>query len=181
MEHEAQVLDIDKEAIANKLRGLGAKETPEVLQRRWVYGIQDKHKGDLNDEWVRLRDSGDKTTITYKYKHGKGISETEEIEVKVDDFDKTIKLLSKLKFFNDAYYQENKRHTFELNGIEFTLDTWPKIPPVLEVEAESEEKVKEGLKLVGFEEKDVGHAGFLEIYANYGIELHTIKELKFDD
>jgi|GEM_PF-4141642 len=34
MEYETQVLNIDKEKIAQKLRGLGAKETPEVLQKR---------------------------------------------------------------------------------------------------------------------------------------------------
>ena len=175
------MLEVDKEALITKLRKLDAKETPEILQKRWVYSIQDEHNGDPVGEWVRLRQAGDKTALTYKFKSGKGISETEEIEIKVDSFGETAKLLSKLSFYKDSYYQENKRHAFELDGIEFTLDTWPKIPAILEVEAESEGRVKEGLKMLGLEGKDIGHSGFLEIYAKYGIELHSIKELKFEN
>jgi len=54
------------------------------------------------------------------------------------------------------------------------------IPTYLEVEADNEEKVKEGIKLLGLEGKDSGHLGTLTIYKKYGIDLHSIKELKFE-
>lgn len=69
--------------------------------------------------------------------------------------------------------------SFFYNGIKFTLDSWPKIPTYLEIEASSEEKVNEGLKLLGVEGKDVGHMGTLTIYKKYGTDLHSFKELKF--
>jgi adenylate cyclase class 2 len=172
-EFETKVLDIDVKEIERKLRKLGAKPEKEVLMRRWVFDI------DLSrDEWIRLRDDGHKNTITYKCKTGQGISETEEIEVEVSDFEETAKILSKLKF-KDTYYQENRRKAFMLKGIEFTIDTWPKIPKYLEVESSSEKKVREGLKLLGLEGEDAGNMTVKATYARYGINLHSFKELRF--
>jgi adenylate cyclase class 2 len=177
-EFETQVLDIDKEEIITILRKLGAKEEPEVLQRRWIFDITPCTVASTG-EWIRLRKVGDKKpTITYKNKSGKGMGDTQELEIEVEDFHKAEMLLSKLKFAG-KYYQENKRAIFELNDIEFTLDSWPKIPTYLEIEAKSEEKVHEGLKMLGLFGKDVGHMGTLTIYKHYGIDLHSIKELTF--
>ena len=53
------------------------------------------------------------------------------------------------------------------------------IPAILEIESGSEEKVREGLRLLDLEGKDEGHLGLLQIYKKYGIELHNYKELKF--
>ena len=177
-EFETQVLDIDKDGILASLRKLGAKEEPEVLQRRWVFDIS-PCMTESTGEWVRLRQVGErKPTITYKNKSGKGLTETEEIEFEVTDFDKASKLFSKLPFAG-KYYQENKRIRFDLDNIEFTIDSWPMIPPYLEIEAKSEADVKKGLKLLGLEGKDAGHNGTLTIYKHYGIDLHSIKELTF--
>jgi adenylate cyclase class 2 len=177
-EFETQILDINPEEIAAKLRNLGAKEEPEVLQKRWVFDIKPctlKSTG----KWIRLRQVEDKKpTLTYKDKSGKGMGETQEIEVTVEDFDKMAEILSKLELVG-KYYQENKRHKFELNDIEFTIDTWPKIPTYLEIESISEEKVEKGLKLLGLEGKDSGHIGSVAIYHKYGLNLHSFKKLKF--
>ncbi len=180
-EFETQVLDIGTESIKKKLRKLGAREFPEVLQKRFVFDIKclSANSADLG-EWIRLRQTGEKTTLTYKNKKGTGISDTEEIEVAVSDFDKTAEILSKLKCFSGIYYQENKRHKFLLDGIEFTIDTWPKIPEILEIEAESTEKVQKGLELLSLKGKDAGHLGLIKIYKKYGIDLHSFKEIKFD-
>jgi len=161
-EFETQVLDINKEELTKKLRILGAKEKPEVLQKRWVFDIN-PCTIESTGEWIRLRQiDGGQSTITYKNKSGKGLSETEEIEVEVDDFNKAAKLLSRLAF-KGQYYQEKKRMKFTLNDIEFTLDTWPKVPTFLEIEAKSEDKVREGLKLLDLEGKDSGHIGTIAI------------------
>lgn len=178
-EFETQVLDIDKNKISKKLKDLGAKEETEALQKRWVFDL-DPCTVLSTGEWIRLRQVGSKKpTITYKNKSGKGLGETQEIEIEVDDFEKAAKLLSKLPF-KGQYYQENKRTKFILNDIEFTLDTWPRIPTFLEIEGKSEEKVHEGLKLLSLTDKDAGHIGTIAIYQKYGIDLHSIENLKFD-
>lgn len=179
-EFETQILDIDAEAIKNKLLQLGAKEEPEVLQRRWVLDIEcldAKVRG--TGEWIRLRQSGQKTTIAYKKRVGQRLDQTEEIEIIVDDFDRAAELLGKLNCWTGKYYQENRRHKFTLPGLEFTLDSWPRIPTLLEIEGDSPEKVKEGLKLLDLEGKDGGQIGVVEIYAHYGIDLHSFPVLKF--
>jgi adenylate cyclase class 2 len=179
-EYEVQITDINPDEIQKKLRDLGAIEEEECFQKRWIFDIrclnsEDPRKG----EWIRLREKSGKVTLTYKNKKGKGISDTEEIEVGVDDFDKMKEILSKSDAFEGKYYQENKTKIFKLDDIEFSIDTWPMIPPILEIEGESEASVKKGLKLLGFEGDDYGHPGLIDIYKKYGIDLHSIEELTF--
>lgn len=183
IEYETQVLDINPKKIAEKLRKLGAKEEAETLMKRWTFEINCSRDGEFGkgkDKWVRLRETNGKTKLTYKSRESKEVAGTEEIEVEVSDFDKAAKILSKLSCFKEKYYQENKIHTFRLNEIEFGINIWPKIPPALEIEAKSEEKVKEGLRLLGLEGKDVGHLGWVKVYFKYGLDLHSFKELKFE-
>jgi len=170
-EFETKVLDIDPKSITEKLISLGAVQKVELFLRRWVFIIQDR-------EWIRLRDDGHQITLTYKRKIGSGISETEEIEVEVNNFEETALILSHLGF-KESYYQENKRIPFVLNDTEFMIDTWPGLPPYLEVEANSEEKVLEGLHLLGLKGCDVGNLSVNDICARYGKNLHGCKELKF--
>lgn len=179
-EIETQVLDIDKKNVIAKLRKLGAKEYPEVLQKRWVFNIKEGNKESISTgKWIRLRQVGKETTITYKDKKGSGVKETEEIEVYVDDFDDAAKIFSKIPGFSGIFYQENKRKKFELKSMEFTLDTWPLIPTYLEIEARNEKSLREGLRLLSLEGKDARHIGTNAIYEKYGIHVHSYKEVKF--
>ncbi len=178
-EFETQVLDIDVDDIVKRLVNLGAEEKSEVLEKRWVYDIESAD-GDCS-KWVRLRQSGDKTTICMKFKTDQKITGTREIEFVVDNFEKADQFLSELGFFFDRYYQENYKHNFYLNNLEFSIKRWPMIPPVLEIEGKSEEEVKKGLEMLGLAEKDNGHFGWKDIYKRYGFDLHTFKELKFDE
>jgi adenylate cyclase, class 2 len=176
-EFETQILDIDKASIIKQLRKLGAKEEPEKLQKRWVFNMMDE-KGE-EAEYIRVRQADDeKPIITYKKRVSKAIEGTSEIEIEVDDFDKTTAIFSKLKFVG-KYYQENKRQIFLLNDIEFSIDTWPKIPVYLEIEAKSQQKVEEGLKLLDLVGKDVGHIGASGVFRHYGLDLHSYSEMKF--
>lgn len=181
-EFETQVLEIDPKAIAEKLRSLGAKEVPETLQKRFVFDLECLNSVNPGmGRWIRLRQIGDKTTLTYKNKSGTGISDTQEIEMEVSDFDKMQEILSKLDCFTGKYYQENKRTRFVLEDLEFNIDQWPLIPPFLEIEANSPEKVKYGLQLLGLQEKENAHWGLINIYSKYGIDLHSYKEIKFQE
>ena len=173
-EFEVKILDINVEKIISKLNVLGAKKMGERIQRRFVYDLKPKKE----NCWVRLRTNGDKTTLTIKEIKNDNIDGTKEIEVEVDDFDKTNLLLNKLGYIARAY-QENKRISYVLDGVEIEIDFWPAKPPYLEIEAKSKEKVKAMIKKLGFDLYQSTSINTLEGYKKYGIELHDIKELKF--
>lgn len=180
IEFETQVLEIDPEKISSQLRALGAEEKEEVFQKRWVFDIACLNAKEPGlGEWIRVRQFGNKTELTYKNKTGTGMSDTTEIEVGIDDFDKMAAILEKLNCFSGQYYQENKRKQFLFDELEFDIDYWPNIPPFLEIEGKSEADVKRGLKLLGLKNKENGHFGLINIYAKYGIKIHDYKELKF--
>lgn len=176
-EFETKVVDFDVGEIISKLRKLGAEETPEYLARRYVFDMESE-----NSEWIRLRTNGTKTTIAYKYKviGNIEVGKTVEIEVVVDDFDKTAEIFKKLPFHR-TFYQENKNHVFHLKDIEFSIDTWPHIEPYMEIEASSKDKVAEGLELLGLIGKDVGDLDVGILYEKKGIDIHAYEELKFED
>jgi len=174
-EFETKVIDFNVDEIIQKLRDLGADETPEMLLKRYVFDMESK-----DIEWIRLRAVGDKTFLAYKKKIRGNVTlgKTEEIEVEVSDFDRTAELMKKISF-KRIFYQENRRHLFVLDQVEYAIDLWPLIPPYLEIEAESEERVNQALKALGLEDKSVGDRDVTEIYADHGYDIHTYKELKF--
>ncbi|MFO8015730.1 MAG: class IV adenylate cyclase [Candidatus Woesearchaeota archaeon] len=174
-EHETKVLDIDREEVEKKIISLGAEKEPEVFMRRWVFDLNPE-----GHEWLRLRDNGHNVTIAYKRKDGMGVSETEEIETAVEDFEKAYEILSRLHF-KAMYYRESRRQMFRLDDIEFTIDTWPGIKPLLEIEAGSGERVNEGLRMLGLEGKDCGNLCMKEVYKMKGINPDSRKRMTFED
>ena len=176
-EYEVKILDIDVEEIEKKLLELGAKKHEEKFFRIYSYKVDDSSTN--VEEHVRLRDEGNKITLAYKKKVNFDIDGTEEIEFEVSSFEKAYEFLSKFTF-DGTYYQEKKRYDYVLGDIVFSIDSWPKIPTFLEVESTYEEKVVEGLKLLGLVGKDVGNLSMVKVYNKYGLDIHSFKELKFD-
>src|SRR3954453_13216216 len=103
-EYEAKVLDIDPAVTADLILSKGGTEvsTP-TLQRRYVYDIA---PGDRS-KWIRVRDTGRKTTLAVKQISHDGIDGTYEVEVTVDSMDSTNELLGMLGF-RPKSYQENR-------------------------------------------------------------------------
>lgn len=175
IEYECTILDIDVDEVKSKLMSLGAEDKGEVLQRRYVYDFNPVDK----NRWIRLRTNGKKTTLTLKeIKDRTAIGGTNELEIVVDDFDMMNEILNKLgyKYRN---YQENKRHSFELDGVNIEIDSWPLIPTYVEVEGSSEDEVLktlEKLNIVGKKTTLDVESIFREIY---GIDILQIEELRF--
>ena len=92
-EFETKVLDFDPAEIIQKLRDLGAKETPEYLARRYVFTYHADYP-----EFIRLRDEGGRITLAYKKKDHTStqVGNTVEIQTVVEDFDKTAEKILKL-------------------------------------------------------------------------------------
>ncbi len=175
-EYETKVLDFNPEDIISKLRELGAEETPEYLARRYVFSNND----DI-PEFIRLRDENDKVTLAYKKKDisSSTLGQTIEIQTEVADFDKTAEILKTLTF-KTTIYIETKHHIFKLDGVEYSIDTWPLIEPILEIESDSIEHVQEGLSKVGLKGKDLGDLDIKFITEKYGFDVNDFSYYGFE-
>jgi adenylate cyclase class 2 len=174
-EYEAKVLEIDPVMTADLILTKGGREvSPPTMQRRYVYDIT---AGD-ESKWIRLRDTGSKTTLAVKEISHDGIDGTYEVEIAVDSLDAANELLGFLGFHPKSY-QENRRTSFVLDGARLEIDEWPRIPPYLEIEADSPEEVFRIAAILGYEESQLTSENTTKVYKRYGIELTEHKVVSF--
>jgi adenylate cyclase, class 2 len=175
IEFEAKVLDIDPEATTALILARGGQQVgEETLMRRHVYDIVP----DDASKWIRLRDTGRETTLCVKEIRSDAIDGTHEVETTVDDFATTNELLGLLGFTPKSY-QENWRTSFTLAGARLEIDRWPRIPPYLEIEAESRDDVVRVAGVLGYAADDLTGENTVKVYARYSIDLGTIADLRF--
>ena len=127
---------------------------------------------------VGLRDTGSRVTLTVKEIDSDAIGGTWETETEIGDFETANALLGKLGYTPKAY-QENRRHSFTLDGAQLEIDTWPRIPAYLEIEADSRAEVVRVAALLGFDESSLTGENTTKVYARYGIDLSGIADLRF--
>ena len=175
-EYEVRILEIDPEEIIKRLEKHHAEFLWDRVQRRYVY---DFHPVDKN-RWVRLRTNGEKTTLTIKNLVTSEIDGTQEIEIEVDNFERTNLLLKELGY-EPKGYQENRRIQYNLNGVEIDIDYWPKIPTYVEIEGSSEEAVYHALSVLGYSMDDCTTRDVEGIYLDYGFCLQEIYELRLEE
>lgn len=174
-EFEVRFLEINAEEIEKKLVELGGKEVGNWQQKRNTYDLIPKKE----NSWLRLRTNGEKTTLTVKEILTDKIDGTKELEIEVDDFDETARILQKIGL-KERNYQENRRHQFILNGVEIDIDSWPRIPTYLEIEGDSEEEIKKTCQLLGLDYSKGTTMDVTDIYNKvYNIDILNIKVLKF--
>ena len=149
IEYEATFLNIDKQEIRERLRKIKGKLIrPEFLQKRIVFSLP---KGnEIKGGWVRIRDEGDKITMSLKVVDDVTIESQKEICLKIDNFKEAEEFLTILGCEKKAY-QENKRELWKIDGIEVTIDEWPFLEPFVEIEGDSEESVKNIAEKLGFD------------------------------
>jgi adenylate cyclase class 2 len=173
-EIEVKILEINVDEVISRLDALGAKKIGEKMQRRFVYDFNPKRE----NSWIRLRTDGNKTTLTVKEIHNDGIDGTKELEIVVDDFEKTNHLLEKLEYIAKGY-QENRRISYVLDNVEIEIDFWPLIPPYMEIEAKTALEVEAMVKKLGFDVSQSTSINTKKVYKKYGIDIESIGELKF--
>lgn len=175
IEYEVRVLEIDVEKVKTQLEKLNATLVEDVFQRRYVYDF----KPVLPNKWIRLRTNGKTTTLTIKNVESSNIDGTKELEIEVNDFDLTNKILEELGYIPRGI-QENKRIKYDLNGVEVDIDTWPGIPTYLEIEGSSEEEVYNTLELLNIKKEDATSLDVESIYEQiYNFHLKKNPNLYF--
>ena len=176
IEIEERVLEINPEEIIKRLGDLNATKVGEWNQKRYVYDFIPKISG----KWIRLRTNGDKTTLTIKNLVSSRVDGTQELEIEVDDFDRTNLILKELGYEAKGY-QENRRIQYTYNGVEIDIDYWPLIPTYVEVEGPSEEAIYKTVEALGFTKDSCTSRDVEGIYLDYGYDLGTIYNLKLEE
>lgn len=183
IELEAKFLDVSPDEVRAKLRMHGAKLVhPERLMRRKAF--DDSH-GHLNQNraWVRVRDEGDKVTMSYKQSDEDTLHGTQETVLTVDDFDRACAFLEEVGLVVKSY-QETRREKWMLDSVEITIDTWPWVPTFIELEGQSEDDIKLAARALGFDWRAVMHGGVTPIYQRYydvtHEEVNTCPKIVFE-
>ena len=183
-EIEAKFVNVDHDAIRIKLKEIGAElEQPMRLMKRVTIDSENMR---LKNAFLRVRDQGDKVTLTYKQFDELSINGAKEIEVTVNNFDEMVKLLAAAGLSHGSF-QETKRETWKLGSTEIVLDLWPWLNPYIEIEGQSEDDVK---KIANMLELDWSDAVFGDVMEAYRIQyphigshdtVGNVAEVKFDD
>ena len=149
IEYKAKFADVNKDGIREKLKSLGAKLVkPEFLQKRAAFFLPGRR--DISTSWLRVRDEGDRITMSLKITVNGKIDTQKELMIKVDNYDNAKKLLAEIGCEEKAY-QESKREVWELGEAEVVIDEWPYLEPYIEIEGKSEEEVRAAAEKLGFD------------------------------
>ncbi len=148
-EIEVKFVDVDIDDVRGRLKAVGATlEHPMRLMRRVL--IEEAHHKE-NRSYIRVRDEGDKVTVTFKQRKGAdSLTNAGEIETTVGDFDAMVELF-KAAGWDCTTFQESKRETWQYKDVEVVIDEWPWINPYIEIEGPTEESVKAAAKELNFD------------------------------
>lgn len=175
-EYEGKVLDVNPAEVDARILHAGGHRLHARTQRRLVY-LGDITPGDRS-RWLRLRDDGTHVTIAVKQIESDALDGTREAELAVADFDTAAALLAALGFAPKAYH-ENHRTSYSLAEARLEIDRWPRIPPYLEIEADSHDDVLRVARLLHYSEEHLTGENTTAVYTRYGIDLATITDLRF--
>ena len=160
-EIEAKFLHVDPDDIRDRLRKAGATcKQPMQVMRRIIFGnevMDGKHA------YLRVRDEGHRVAMTYKQFDGMSLTGAKEIEFTVSDYDAAIALVRAVGVESKSN-QEARREIWVLGDAEVVIDEWPWIDPYIEIEAPTEEGVKDTSKKLGL---DWSEAAFGDIMTAY--------------
>jgi len=169
-EYEATFVNIDKNKIRLLLKNKNATLVrPEFLQRRVVFHLPKGHE--IKGGWLRVRDEGDKITMSLKVVNGDKIEDQKEICLKIDSFQEAELFLTSLGCERKAF-QESRRELWKLNDCDITLDEWPFLEPFVEIEGPSENAVESVSQELGF---DYSKALFCSVDHLYELKYNVTK------
>lgn len=173
IEYEATFTNVNKDDIRQKLKTVGAtKVKDEFLQRRSVFRLPASNQ--IEGGWLRVRDEGDRVTMSLKIIDGETIADQKEIQIVVDSFTQAKELLVSIGCQEKAF-QESRRELWLLDRVEITIDEWPFLEPFVEVEGDSEEIVKAVAEKLGFDYSQAKFCSVDTLYSEkYGLSVDRI-------
>jgi len=159
----------------------------ETMEISGLIEILKKHTYNPN-EWIRLRQTGNECTYTIKrikrdtipFVKNYNINSVDELEFKIDDFDKANFFLNQLGYSFKSYQEKRRESYVSEDGVSFEIDHWPQIPPYLEIEAKEEKLINVWLKKLCLDNNEVKILNTDDVYKLYGLNIYDYKKLSFE-
>lgn len=150
-EFECRFYNINKDEVRAKLKQLGAKMIyPEFMQKRTTFRCPDN----LSLSYGRVRQESDCITMSLKRLSNKdSITGVKEECVRVDSYENAVGFMQAAGMAPKAYI-ETMRELWKIDDTEITIDTWPGLKPILEIEGSDENSVAKMVALIGFNMQD---------------------------
>ena len=169
VEYEGRMLDVSPAEIREKARALGGHmKAPLTLYRRSVFKLCDIERG-----FVRVRDEGDKTTLTAKIFKNKDFPEEYELKIQ-DSFESGQAFLRALNLTEKAYHETIREKWFIPRRVgstrelcELTIDYIPGLPAYSEIECKSQRDLRHACKLLGVKYGDLLFGGYGNVFMHY--------------
>ena len=155
-EIEAKFLNVNKDAIREQLKALGAELV--FAEKKFQRITFDNPELKAKNAWIRLRDEGEKIT----------------------GWDEIVMFVETLGYKRKGQ-EENYREEWKLGDVVFDIDTWPLVNSWIEIEAPSEELVKEYASKLGFDYSKAVFGSADIVYREfYSIEILGRPSLVFE-
>ena len=162
-EVELKVRNIDKKKIVSKITKIGAVKVfgGKVIDFRFDTPDRDLSR---QGKALRIRQKGSHIYLNLKgkKKSKESIIGRDEIGVKISNFKTMQKILFEIgyiKIFELVKYRTQYRY----KDINFDIDEYVGLDPILEIESDSYEKVREYVDLLEIKEEDIGRVYIREI------------------
>jgi adenylate cyclase class 2 len=167
-EIEAKILEIDPEELCGKLEGIGASKVFEDNVKSDFYDFED---GRIEENGqIRLRTIGDHSFVTRKIDvDDERAKVKEEIEFDVENPDEVRKFLKSIGL-EKIESGEKKRAKWQKNSVEYVIDRYPGIPPLLEIEAPSHQKLEKAFEDLGYRFEETVDWGSSKLHRQYDVE-----------
>lgn len=181
-EIEARWTSVDPVKVRAMVQKHGGKKVHDrLLMKRYVYVNKRPGQTDL----LRVRTEHNKITMTYKHISEQARFGVKELEFHVDDFDKANEFIRVLSQFGVKFsyitYQESYREKYVIDGCEFTIDEWPLLDPMVEIECKDEATVFRIAKLIGLDPAKAHTQGTVaDTYKALGVQLELVETLSFE-
>ena len=151
------------------------KSNLEQLNSEKLINVMKKAETNFS-KWVRLRKTGDETTLAIKrIVNSKGEYELDavnELEFNIPSIEEGKQFLADLGYF-PARHQIKMRLAYDYKNAEIVIDKWPKLNPYIEIEAPLKEDIEETILMLGYQVDDAIVINTDDVYDKIGIDIYS--------
>lgn len=173
IEFEVKITGLDIIKTRRLLQERGAVlHRPAYLQKNIMFHLP--RGREIPGGWLRVRDEGDKITMSLKIIDGGKITDQREFCFLADSIQEAARFLELMGAVEKAR-SEKRRESWMLGECEIVIDEWPFLEPFIEVEGPDEEAVMRTVELLGFQASDCRICAVDVFYREkYGVEEDVV-------